>query len=73
MQLPVEAVDGQDIHLHTQQRPHLPVEAHKPHRDTSSVLDVHEEVEVALGPGLTSGTRPEHAKVLDAISGCQGA
>lgn len=60
---------GNDVHLAVQQILQI--------LDQSYVIEqaavrihFHEEIDIALRPGLTSGNRPEDANVMGAVLGC---
>ena len=66
----VEPVLGHDVHPHAERARRLRAEPHESPGHSPAVLDVHQQVEVAVGSGLPAGAGAEDAKVADAVALC---
>lgn len=67
VQLGIQAVLRHDVDLDVEKGLGIPAEVEVSFRHAPAVLDLHEEIEIALGSACTPRPRSEDAQIADAV------
>ena len=60
---------GDDIHIHAQNSPELLAQASQPHqRIASRRVEIHDDVDVAIGGGVTAGDGSEEPRIAGSVA-----